>query len=329
MTGRPMADYERVLVIKLGALGDFVQALRAMAEIRRAHPKAKITLLTTPPYAELAEASGYFDAIDTGGRPKGVLGPLSLAMRLRRGRYQRVYDLQTSSRSAGYIWAFAPVFPEWSGISSGASHRHRNPRRDLMQNLDRLWDQLAEAGVVEALPEGQVPGPDLAFALAASDRGRPAVAERLGIAAPYALLAPGASPGRPRKRWPARGFADLARALEQLGVTPVVIGGPREAELGAEIAKAAPSTIIAAGRTKLVDLAALGARAALIVGNDTGPAYLAALAGAPSLILFSAESDPALCAPRSPRITVMQSDDLADLDSTQVIKAVRVLLGCA
>jgi ADP-heptose:LPS heptosyltransferase len=329
MSGRPLADYERVLVIKLGALGDFVQALRAMAEIRRAHPRAKITLLTTLPYAELAEASGHFDAIDTGGRPRGPADSLSLAMRLRRGRYQRVYDLQTSSRSAGYIWAFAPVFPEWSGISPGASHRHRNPRRDLMQNLDRLWDQLAEAGVVERLPEGSAPGPDLAFAVAASDRERPTVAERLGIKPPYALLAPGASPGRPRKRWPVEGFAELARTLETLGVTPVVIGGPQEAELGQAIAKAAPGTVIAASHTKLVDLAALGARAALLVGNDTGPTYLAALAGAPSLILFSADSDPALCAPRSERITVMQSEDLADLDATLVIKAARVLLGCA
>ena len=41
MSRRPLQDYERILVIKLGALGDFVQALRAMAEIRRAHPKAK------------------------------------------------------------------------------------------------------------------------------------------------------------------------------------------------------------------------------------------------------------------------------------------------
>jgi ADP-heptose:LPS heptosyltransferase len=329
MSGRPLSDYERVLVIKLGALGDFVQALRAMAEIRRAHPKAKITLLTTAPYAELAEASGLFDAIDTGGRPKGFGGILALSGRLRRGRFQRVYDLQTSSRSAGYIWAFAPAFPEWSGISRGASHRHGNPRRDLMQNLDRLWDQLAEAGVVPPLPEGQAPGPDLSWAIAASDRDGPPIEERLRIKGPYALLAPGASPGRPRKRWPVHGFANLAGALEHMGVTPVVIGGPQETELGEEIATTAPSTVVAAGRTKLVDLAALGARAALLVGNDTGPTYMAAFAGAPTLILFSADSDPALCAPRSERIAVRQSEDLADLDATEVIKAARVLLGCA
>jgi ADP-heptose:LPS heptosyltransferase len=329
MSGRPLAEYERVLVIKLGALGDFVQALRAMAEIRRAHPKARITLLTTPPYAELAQASGYFDAIDTGGRPKGLGGLLALFLRLRRGRFQRVYDLQTSSRSATYIWAFAPALPEWSGISPGASHRHRNPHRDLMQNLDRLWDQLAEAGVVEPLPEGQAPGPDLAFAIAASQQERPPLEQRLGIGGPYALLAPGASPGRPRKRWPLRGFIDLATALERMNVTPVVIGGPQEAELGRAIAEAAPGAVVAAGRTRLVDLAALGARAALVVGNDTGPVYMAALAGAPTLILFSADSDPALCAPRGDRITVMQSEDLADLGSDEVIKAARLLLGGA
>jgi ADP-heptose:LPS heptosyltransferase len=87
--------------------------------------------------------------------------------------------------------------------------------------------------------------------------------------------------------------------------------------------------VVAAGRTKLVDLAALGARAALLVGNDTGPTYVAALAGAPSLILFSADSDPALCSPSKERIITMRSDDLADLDATKVIKAAQVLLGCA
>jgi ADP-heptose:LPS heptosyltransferase len=326
---RGLADFERVLVIKLGALGDFVQALRAMAEIRQVHPKAKITLLTTPPYAELAEASGYFDAIDTDGRPRGLIGMAALMLRLRLGRYQRVYDLQTSSRSRSYFYALAPLFPEWSGISAGASHRHRNPRRDHMQTLDRLWDQIAEAGVVEPLPEGQAPGPDLSFAIAAADREKPRVQERLQIPAAYALIAPGASPGRPRKRWPLQGFSELAQALEAMGVTPVVIGGQQEIALGEAIARAAPSTVVATGRTHLVELAALGARAKLLVGNDTGPTYLAAFAGAPALVLFSSDSDPALCAPRTPGITVLQRDNLADLPAGEVIKAARVLLGCA
>lgn len=330
MSGRrPFADYQRVLVIKLGALGDFVQAMRAMAEIRRAHPKARITLLTTPAYAELAQASGWFDAIDTGGRPKGLFGALALLARLRLGGYQRVYDLQTSSRSRSYLWAFTPAFPEWSGHARLASHRHRNPRRDLMQSLDRLWDQIAEAGIVEPKPEGFAPAPDLGWAVAAADREQPPLSQRFAIKAPYALLAPGASPHRPKKRWPLQGFVALAQALEANGVTPVVIGGQQEIALGEAIARGAPSTVVLTGRTKLVELAALGARAALLVGNDTGPAYLAAFAGAPALILFSSDSDPALCAPRTARITVMQRDDLADLEAGEVIKAAKLLLSRA
>jgi ADP-heptose:LPS heptosyltransferase len=323
---RPLADYRRILVIKLGALGDFVQALRAMAEIRRAHPKAKITLLTTPAYAELARASGYVDAIDTGGRPAGLLAALALGLRLRGGGYERVYDLQTSSRSSAYHYAFAPAFPEWSGIAAGASHRHRNPRRDHMQTLDRLWDQIAEAGVVEPLAEGAAPGPDLSWAVAAAERERPTFAERMPIARPYALLAPGASPGRPKKRWPLQAFAELARTLEAMGVTPVVIGGQQEIALGEAIARAAPSTVVTTGRTKLVELAALGAHAALLVGNDTGPTYLAAFAGCPTLVLFSSESDPALCAPRSKGVQVLQKDDLNDLSVGEVTKAAQLLL---
>ena len=324
-----LTDYQRILVIKLGALGDFVQALRAMAEIRRAHPKARITLLTTEPYEELAMACGCFDAVDVGGRPKSIFGLLALIVRLRLGRYQRVYDLQTSSRSRKYRYAFAPMFPEWSGISRWASHRHKNPRRDHMQSLDRLWDQIAEAGLVEPRPEGQAPGPDLGWAVAAAGRERPVLGERFAIRPPYALLAPGASVGRPKKRWPLEGFVELARALERMGVTPVVIGGRQEVGLGEAIARAAPSTVVTTGRTKMVELAALGSRAALLVGNDTGPAYLAAFAGAPALILFSSDSDPSLCVPRAARITVIQRDDLADLSAGEVIKAATVLLGGA
>jgi ADP-heptose:LPS heptosyltransferase len=316
-----------VLVIKLGALGDFVQALRAMAEIRRAHPAARITLLTTPPYAPLAEASGYFDSIDAGGRPEGLGGAVALARRLRRARPQRVYDLQTSSRSRNYFYGFAPGFPQWSGISPGASHRHRNPRRDQMQNLDRLWDQLAQAGIVDPLPEGLAPGPDLSFAVAAAQADPPGPVERLGLSGPYALLAPGASPGRPRKRWPATAFAAIARVLLDDGFTPVVVGGPDEADVGGAIVRAAPGAVSAAGRTRLIDVAALGARAALLIGNDTGPAHLAAFAGAPSLVLFSGDSDPALCAPRTPRVRILRRDDLADLSVEEVKKAARLLLG--
>ncbi|MFT9380899.1 glycosyltransferase family 9 protein, partial [Gluconobacter sp.] len=59
----------RILVIKLGALGDFVQAFGAFASIRAAFPHDSITLLTTPPFVELAKAAPWFDDVTTDRRP--------------------------------------------------------------------------------------------------------------------------------------------------------------------------------------------------------------------------------------------------------------------
>ena len=65
----PAGVRPRVLVIKLAALGDFVQAFGPFAAIRAHHPDAAITLLTTPPYAALARRSPWFDEVWTDGRP--------------------------------------------------------------------------------------------------------------------------------------------------------------------------------------------------------------------------------------------------------------------
>ena len=111
---------QRILVIKLGALGDMIQAFAPFAQIRRAHPDARISLLTTPPFADLARRSGLFDEVQIDGRPSGVLAHLRLFRRLRRARYDRVYDLQTSGRSKNYFYGFWPAPPLWSGISAGA-----------------------------------------------------------------------------------------------------------------------------------------------------------------------------------------------------------------
>jgi len=90
---------EKILVIKLSALGDFVLALAAMKKIRLAHPKAHITLLTTAPFEALAKASPYFNAVVTDGRPEGFAQWMALRSRLRAAGYARVYDLQTSAHS--------------------------------------------------------------------------------------------------------------------------------------------------------------------------------------------------------------------------------------
>lgn len=311
----------RILVIKLAALGDVVLAFTPLKRIREAHPDAEITVLTTPPFAELFGLSPYVDRVEVDGRPKGVMETLRMLRRIRKAGYSRIYDLQTSSRSSAYHFALWPRRPDWSGIALGASHPHANPNRDRMHTLEREADQLKFAGIWPDAPTapGTAPPPDLSFLLADTSPKR--MPEHFGLTGPYALVAPGASVQRPGKRWPAEGYGALAAHLIERGLMVGIVGGPAEILLAVEILAAAPTAVDLTGRTDFATLAGLGARAALCVGNDTGPTHLIAAAGAPTLVLFSGESDPALCAPRGRRVEVLREHRLVDLTPATVISA--------
>jgi ADP-heptose:LPS heptosyltransferase len=313
-----MTAVKPILVIKLGALGDFVLALAAMKRIRLAHSEARITLLTTPPFEALARASGYFDAIETDGRPEGWKATLAMLWRLRRAGYGRIYDLQTSSRSSRYFYGLLPFAPQWSGIAAGCALPHRNRDRDHMHTLERQADQLKDAGIWPDAPvtPGAAPPPDLSWC------AKVPVPLPKGEDRPLALLVPGASPHRPEKRWPLARFAALAAQLQADGMAVAVIGGGQEKADAAAILRSAPGALDLTGRTDFLQIAALGARAALAVGNDTGPLHMIAAAGAPTVALFSAASDPALCAPRG-HVTILRTPDLADLLLEPVMGAAR------
>jgi ADP-heptose:LPS heptosyltransferase len=309
----------RVLVIKLSALGDVVQAFPAFDRIRAAHPDARITLLTTASYAALAAAGPWFDAVEADGRPRGFAGTMALIGRMRRRRYDVVYDLQGNDRTNALFQALRPFPPRWSGVAFGCALPHRNPDRMRMHTLERQAEQLRDAGIWPDAPTapGTAPAPDVSWML-----GRePAVpGDVLAEPRPVALLVPGAAPHRPAKRWPADRYADLAQRLGDLGLAVQLVGGLAEMALAQDIASDAPGVVNLAGRTDFAGLAALGARATLAVGNDTGPMHLIAAAGAPSVCLFSADSDPALCAPRGD-VTILLEPDLADLPVRAVLDA--------
>lgn len=297
----------RILVVKLGALGDFVQAMGPFAAIRRHHADARITLLTTQPYAALARASGYVDEIWIDPRSRLPNRLLALRRRLRGAGFARVYDLQTSDRSSFYFRLFWPgPYPEWSGIAKGCSHPHANPGRDSLHTLERQAEQLRMAGIAEVAP------PDLSWVEASVGK--------FGLSGRYALLIPGGAKHRPAKRWPGEHYIDLAHWLARQGITPVLIGTVAEADVLNAVAKACPEVRSLIGQTDFLDIVALARGGVCAVGNDTGPMHVAAVAGCPSVILYSAESDPALCAPKGPRVVVVRRPSLADLSSGDVDK---------
>ncbi|WP_068875268.1 MULTISPECIES: glycosyltransferase family 9 protein [unclassified Phenylobacterium] len=315
---------ERILIIKLSALGDFVLALAAMKKIRQAHPKAHITLLTTPPFEALARICPYFNAVDTGGRPESFPEWMALRRRIKGANYARVYDLQTSAHSSRIFQLLRPGPPPWSGIAFGCSLPHKNPLRNGMHTLERQADQLMYAGIWEDAPTepGTAPPPDLSWIMKSAPPDRPVPGANKPR--PYVIFVPGGSAHRPEKRWPVERYSELARILYSRGFDIVVIGGPAESDLAHVIQRAVPRARDLTGRTDFASVARLGAKAALAVGNDTGPLHLAAAGGAPTIVLFSKASDPALSAPRG-RVAILRAENLADLPVAQVAQAANSL----
>ncbi len=322
----PPPNAARVLIIQLGPLGAFVQSLAAAKTIRDYHFGARITLLTTEPFALLAEKCPYFDIVEADGKPRDPKALAELLARLRAAKYEVVYDLHATPRTNGYFLSLQPKPPLWSGAAPGCSHPHLNPARARMHRLDALADQLAEAGLARATRVGDAPPADLRWvrrALSDAPRLQP---EYFSLRTPYVMLVPGAPGAAPGKLWPAERYAELARRIAARGAVPVVIGAVAEREIGGAVAKAEPLAKNLVCRTDLFQLAALAERAAFAVGQDSGPMHIAAAAGAPCLVLFPQEADAEALVPRGRRgAAILTAERLADLPAEEVDRALRNL----
>ncbi len=301
-----MSAAENILIIKLGALGDFIQALGPMAAIRRHHPAAQITLLTTAPFVTMARESGAVDRVLLDRRPKWHQPGRWLALRkaLNDGRFARVYDLQNNDRTRLYFRLFSPK-PEWVGTAKGASHYFDPPERTAGHAFDGHVMTLRHAGIADVTIDdlGWVTGD----------------AARFALPEPFVLLVPGCAPSRPQKRWPPAHYGVLARHLYSWGYTPVILGTAAERDEAQTITAACPQTVDLTGRTDLFDIIRLGRAAAAVIGNDTGPMHLIAPTGCPSWVLFSRYSDPVRHRPRGPHVQTIQNNELAELAPETVI----------
>ena len=300
-----------VLVIKLGAVGDVVLAEGALRDIRLHHPKARITALTTPPYAEIFERCPHVDAVEIDQRkPRWhVRYLLKLRRRMRASGYDHVYDLQNNRRTAMYFrWMPQPI--SWSGTALGCSHHYRTDRFKSIPVLDRLAGQLAGAGVATRYCHH----PNLVWM--ADDVTEILEAHR--VVDGFVLLIPGASARHPTKRWPH--YARLAELLIEFGYQVVTAPGPDEMNLCRRL----PATMLTecGNCLTLFQIAGLATRAGFVVGNDTGPTHLAAYCGARGLALHGPHAAARLtCIDR--RLDVIEVHDLSRLTPERVCETIK------
>ncbi len=293
---------ENILVIKLGALGDFVQALGAMAAIRQHHKNAHITLLTTAPYKSFANKSNYFDEIWIDNRPKifNISGWLSLRKRLINGNFSRVYDLQNNDRTCLYLRLFPrKKRPEWVGAAKGASHRNNSPQRTQGTAFEGHKQTLALAGITNVTID------DMRW-----------IKEDLSsfdLKPPFILMVSGCSPQHPQKRWPSKYYAKTAKTLIDKGYQVILLGTIDEKEITQSIKEACPQILDLTGKTSLFQIASLAHKAYTAIGNDTGPMHIIGATNCPSITLFSAHGNPSKHAPNGNNVITLQQDNLEEL----------------
>lgn len=307
----------KILVIKLSALGDFIISLGALQAIRKHHKDDKITLLTTAPFKGIAEKSGYFDEVKVIKRAKFYeIGEwINLIKFFNTGKFERVYDLQCQDRTKIYYHLFSKK-PEWVGIVKGSKFFYSNPDWKKLHAFKRNEEILKVAGIEK------VPLPDLDWMKSNVSH----LIDINGIKKPFVIFIPGCSPKHPEKRWPPLNYGTLGLKLIRDGYNIVIVGSKDDQDSIEKVKQICPQAIDISDMTTFYDIYTLAHESSGIVGNDTGPGHIAALSNKPMVSLFcSRTSTAALSSPVGEGVVGIEADDISDITMNDVYKVFKPL----
>lgn len=289
---------KRICIYRIGNIGDIICAVPAMRAIRRAYPEAHLTLLTSPgkrgmPGAvELLSPADWLDEIivyhaDEINTPAKVL---RLAGNLRKRRFDLWFELpadlatlKTSIRNMFFAYA--------AGARWAAGWQIKTIRWAAQAQSDYLHFENEVDRLLSLVKRYRIPTGQVAFGLPVREVHSLAASgllRSLGVpkSARLAALAPGAK--RSTNRWPPERFVKLGRRFTKRGYRVLVLGAGSEWGLCQTICEGIGSGAHnLAGKTSLLEAAALLAKCALLVGNDSGLQHLASAVNVPCISLFS------------------------------------------
>lgn len=332
---------EKLLILRLGSMGDILHALPAAVALRRIFPSASMGWVVEQRWSELLCAAGA-ESAPSGTPEKPFIDVLhvvnTIAWRqalfsdetwkeawrsmadLRAARYELSVDFQGAWKSAGLaLWSGAPErigFDRPRERPAAIFYTHRvvsTSAHVIDQNLDLAAAlagqhfrgvrdaQLSRDGVQDASPPS-FPLPCSGTSEAWCDNEL----HRRGLR-DFALLSPGAGWGA--KLWPAESYGVLAAALANEGLPSLVNFGPGEEPLARAVEQASGGAAQPL-RCSLGELIALTRRAAIFIGGDSGPMHLAAALGIPLVAIFG-PTDPARNGPYRARSIVLRHAESA------------------
>ncbi len=313
--------HRSIIVIRVDEIGDVTLTSAFLGGVRRLFPDARITLLVKEEVKDLVLYCPHTDEIlslrNTCGKLKRwFILPWEMRAYARTHLQQRAFDMAILPRwdvDAHYagVLAYHAGIPVRIGFAE-----HVHPRKTVLNaGFDRFFTHTVyddaprhevERGTVllrQMGGEGIQEPPGL-WVTREDEAAVASILASVGVPsrARVVAIAPGA--GRPRREWPAASFAEIGRRVVESSPDTfvIVVGGPHDERVAQEVADAiGPRARSVAGRTTLRQTGALFKRSALFIGNDSGPAHMAAAAGIPLVVISCHPRDGAAMDVQSPR----------------------------
>jgi len=296
----------RILLVQLSFLGDVVLSTPVISALQKLYPEAELDLLTMPAAKEVVVRDRFVCDVITFDKRKserGISGMFRIARQLAGRKYDRVYCLHRSIRTAVVLWLAR--IPHRIGFRDSKGwflfHETRTRPRgthEVERNLSIIQPEMVGDEFDDAIrlvaPERRELGTEARTAMNEIEN--------------FAIIAPGSV--WKTKRWSAQHYRTIVERLLARGLSVIVTGAPSE-EQSCREASFGTEALNLVGKTSLSDLMALISRAELVVCNDSMTLHLASGFSRPTVAIFCATSPKFGFGPwKSPHI-IVEKDGLA------------------
>ena len=304
----------KILIIKLGSLGDIVQISGAIRDISENHKDDEIHIMTTKPYFDLFKKNPHISNVILDKRLSrlNLIYLFSLMKLIKKYSFSKVYDLQNSSRSAFYKRILFPNASKeiWSSTETTLPEGTTKKDFDKDSVLSRFEHQLKSSGIntIHTLK------PD--FSWSSTDISQIKSYHQLDK---YIVVFPFCSPHLTSKKWPY--YNDLINLINKKyenNYKIVIAPGPNEIREATNI-----NALCILDNGKALDisqLAALIKDSSFVVANDTGPAHITAHLGSKGIALFGSHTSPFKVSIERENFKAIQAHELSKLSAEKVFE---------
>lgn len=306
----------RVLVIRSKPIKYFVQSIPAFAAIRKFHKDDQISILTDKALVRFCKKSGFFDKVWLDTQPEwfDFLGVYDIITRIKRGRFDIVYDLDNTKRSEWYFRLIGFRKPMWnSSVIDWCSHPYIPKDNEPLHFQETLQNQLKVANIE------RVPNIDISYMRKQHDFS--------DLPSEFAMICAAGDKEKLGHKWDPVLYAEMIDFLhDHYNLRSVLVGDDKDDYwmnnfIIDKCAKAKPMNY--SGKTTLRGIINVAEKAKFCIGNETAPTHIAAYTGCPTIMLCSRFSPPELVAPRVKNLAIIEEPKLENVSLDRVLYTIR------